>query len=268
MALCRKFMENVQITAWSKQLGLTSNFTVAEVRLDSLEDEMQQSGKEDLAKTYLTKDEHHRFHEFTSRKRQVEWLGGRICAKYAANQLIEPTKEVDHAEWQNWSVIADEHGKPLIKSNQKEFANPALCISISHSDRLAVAIAAHFPCGIDIQKIVPTTLKVQDRFSIPEERSLLEKSNGLKSLDENTRLTILWSAKEAIRKAVAVRPLLNFTEIKLIKITEHIEHKGLRLDFVCQRDNTPTSNSTGSLKIMVKVHEEFAFALTIIPSNT
>lgn len=264
MTLCRKFMKDHTTAAWATHLGLTEKFTVAEIRLDKLEAEMQRSGRENLANTYLSKEEQRRFLEFTFNKRQVEWLGGRICAKYAINQLLEPT---NHIEWQNWTVSADLNGKPYLKSNKKEFAGPAPAISISHSNRLAVAMAASAPCGIDIQKIVPTTLKVQDRFSIPEERSLLAKSDDLKSADENTRLTLLWSAKEAIRKAVSVHPLLYFTEIKLIKIEEHTDHESLQLDFVCQRDNTPLNNSTGSLKIMATIHEEFAFALTVITNH-
>lgn len=263
MTPVRNFMEDNQTKVWAAQLGFNGNFTVAEVRLDVLESLTRQSGKSSLAEIYLTPQEQRRFFEFTYGKRQNEWLGGRICAKYAANQLLQPTKKISPTEWQNWTVVADEQGKPYLKPSRPGNSGPSPEISISHSSRLAVAIACQAACGIDIQKIVSTTVKVQNRFSTLGERSLLENFPGREATDEAGGLTLLWSAKEAVRKAVSVRPLLYFTEIKLEKITVLPSEDTLLLDFVCQRDTIAAHHSTKFLQVMAMLHENFALALTI-----
>ena len=244
-------MEDMLAKVWAARLGVPDNFTVALVRLDMLELQMQQTGKTGLAEFYLTPEEQRRFFGFTYRKRQTEWFGGRICAKYAAARLLHPDCRTEAIPWRDWTVSADEHGKPFLKPGQCD-------ISISHSGRLAVAMAAPVSCGIDIQKITPTVVKVQDRFSSADERLLLAAAPGLKTADEMTRLTVLWSAKEAVRKAFAASPLPGFMEIEQARIDGSLDgREGLLIDFVCQRDNP----SAHRLQVMAMLYDDFAFAL-------
>lgn len=162
----------------------------------------------EVAGQHLSKDELNRWSRFVREKRRVEWLGGRLAAKWAASGLLGETA----VDWQNLVVRSEESGRPYLEPGSKAAAP---FISISHSGPLVAALAANLPCGLDIQQPGPKIHKVRECFALPEEQNLLSSSLP-DSFSETLRLTMLWAAKEAVRKMVRVSPLLGLLEIRLL----------------------------------------------------
>lgn len=145
----------------------------------------------------LSQAELTRYAGFTYAKRQCEWLGGRLICKFAALYLTAPPSALTMAAL---SVLPAPSGAPLLSCpSLPTWTLPA--VSISHSDRYAVAMAVQAgTCGIDLQKTTPQTVRVADRFAGPAEVQLLRET--LPELEESQLLTLLWAAKEALKKGL------------------------------------------------------------------
>ena len=168
------------------------------VKLDDLEEALQNEHTYRYLISLLSLEEKKLFSIFTYPKRRREWLGGRLAAKSAVLQLLQIDSTIKSLP--ELSILPKENGSPQLSSSLfDEDKLPAL--SISHSNRFAVAMATKATsCGIDIQKISEKTERVADRFSEPDELLLLQNHTPL--LNTQERLTLLWSAKEALKKAL------------------------------------------------------------------
>ena len=116
-------------------------------------------------------------------------------------------------DWQSLVIRSAEDGRPYVATEAQAVAP---FISISHSGPLAAALAANLPCGLDIQQPGPNIHRVKKRFALREEEDILAASLRSEAFPETERLTMLWAAKEAVRKAVRVSPLLGLLEIRLL----------------------------------------------------
>ncbi|MFA7383830.1 MAG: 4'-phosphopantetheinyl transferase superfamily protein [Desulfurivibrionaceae bacterium] len=157
---------------------------------------------------YLGPDELARWTGFSLEKRRSEWLGGRLSAKWAAAGLLGKTA----VDWQGLIIHSEKDGRPCLATEAHAVVP---FISISHSGHLAAALAANCPCGLDLQQPSPKINPVKKRFAGPEEENLLAASLP-RSFSETDRLTMLWAAKEAVRKMVRTSPLLGLLEIRLL----------------------------------------------------
>ena len=227
---------------------------ISQVRLDLLDACLQKSGAKSLIEIYLTAEEQERFQAFGYKKRRNEWLGGRIAAKHAVMRLFDSTED---SEWQRWSVEPNEAGRPYIRSVSMAVSLPE--ISISHSGDLAIAMATKdSQCGIDVQKIVPTVGKVRDRFSISQERAMLEKNPTLSGMNQDRRLSLLWSAKEAFRKAFSATPFPGFMEMRLENISGNRD-TGWVFDCIFEREDVRLNFSA-----ICMLSGEYSLALTCV----
>lgn len=151
---------------------------------------------------------------FKYKKRNREWLGGRICAKQCLklfsrlqgneNRLSPP---------KDYGVVADESGKPFF-SNLKDcqtFLFPHL--SISHSKTLATALCATNRCGIDIQYRSHSLIKVREKFLNSTEELLLQKK--LPNLSNTAQLSLIWAGKEALKKMLSSTGMPGFHDLRL-----------------------------------------------------
>jgi phosphopantetheinyl transferase len=120
--------------------------------------------------------------------------------------------------WQDIAIESQESGRPFCvtgKLDQRPHNIPD--ISISHSSDLAAAMAvSRGKCGIDIQQTSQKTVKVRERFCTQEEHEMLQ--GFLPDASETVRLTLLWAAKEALRKAADITPVPGFLELQLMEI--------------------------------------------------
>ena len=161
----------------------------------------------ELARQYLNADESPQWSGFHLEKRRAEWLGGRLAAKWAASGFMGETAP----EWRNLAIRNEEDGRPYITAGN---CSVAPFVSISHSGPMAAALAANLPCGLDLQEPGERIHRVKERFVAPKEADIL--SGSLPPFTETQRLTLLWAAKEAVRKAVRITPLLGLLEIRLL----------------------------------------------------
>lgn len=180
----------------------------ARLRLGCVELAGLASCTSEMASEYLRADELERWAGFSQEKRHNEWLGGRVAAKWAAAKLLGETA----VDWQGLAIRNEGDGRPSVAAEAHAVAP---FISISHSGPLAAALAANLPCGLDIQQPGANILRVKKRFALREEEDILASSLP-EAFTETQRLTMLWAAKEAVRKAVRTSPLLGLLEICLL----------------------------------------------------
>ena len=184
-----------------------------------------------LSKQILSKKEQAYFRRFTYLKRQREWLGGRSAAKIALLDL-GPTRQPDN--FQALSILPDPHGRPIPDTI------PGIALSISHSDRFAVALAVRgAACGIDLQKISTKLPGLTNRFASSRELNILRSQ--ITGEQELTRLTMLWSTKEALKKKILYDQPALFSGIQLQHIS-CLEHQIYR--FSCSIHNHPEQSVT------------------------
>lgn len=162
----------------------------------------------------LSEAEQGRYAGFTYPKRQREWLGGRLTCKFAVLHLATPPVQIPMPAL---SVLPAANGAPLLSCpSLPTWSLPA--ISISHSDGYVVALAARArACGIDLQKTSPQTVRVADRFAEPAEILLLQEA--LPELEETQLLTLLWAAKEALKKGLLRDQPVVFQGVSLQALT-------------------------------------------------
>jgi phosphopantetheinyl transferase len=188
--------------------------------LESLAMETRRAGDKAMADNCLSPIEQQRYGDFSYEKRKNEWLGGRISAKIAAAKCMAASDigEKKPIAWQDIAIESQESGRPFCvtgKQDQKPQNIPD--ISISHSSGLAAAMAvSRGKCGIDIQQASQKTVKVRERFCTREEHEMLQ--GFLPDASETVRLTLLWAAKEALRKAADTSPVPGFLELQLMEI--------------------------------------------------
>lgn len=147
--------------------------------------------------------------KFAAKKR--DFLLGRLAAKCAIGEWI-PERDLRLIE-----IRAGEHGEPLVQHAQAGSAE----VTVSHSHGLAVALAysATFPMGIDLETVSAVSagaIMSELGTSGPEQAWL-----AAAGVDEATACCVLWTAREALGKALKSgldRPLgtLSLTEIRAV----------------------------------------------------
>jgi len=150
-------------------------------------------------------------------KRRQEWLAGRICAKQALHSFLHNTpKPPPLPDHHRWRVAAEESGRPYFKQ-LPGIALPFPQLSITHSKSFAAALVSTRPCGIDIQYPSEGLDRVKERFCTEKEAERLQQS--LPHLPHLSRLSLLWTGKEAIKKMLSPTGIPGFHEIALGDIT-------------------------------------------------
>jgi len=214
---------------------------------------------------YLSRQEQKFWRRLTSAKRKREWLGGRFAAKYAAAQMI--ARPGDDIDWFRVAVHYDNNGRPVLAAEGQLPGLPD--ISISHSADLTAAMAVSSGlCGLDIQKITDRVARVQDRFCSEVETEVI-RSFFRDSSDQHhsTLLTMLWAAKEALRKVEKTSVLPGFMELELRKINEISQQSDRafwKLIFTRKyrdRHDTPCSREYA---VGVRLIEDYVLAVTTV----
>jgi 4'-phosphopantetheinyl transferase len=117
------------------------------------------------------------------------------------------TRKLLAQENSNYKITYDINGKPLLNSNFN--------ISISHSHEIAaIAISNNSKIGLDVQLKESKILNIQNKF--------LNKSEKLNISDDSCvdNLTMIWTSKESIYKAVGLKGISFSNNIKIDKVME------------------------------------------------
>lgn len=221
---------------------------LALIDLGELEIACRRPGGRRSVEDFLSPEEKKRLAAYTYPKRRNEWLGGRLAGKICVLELLRQPKALRLLA--AISILPTEHGIP------RAFASLALphslpAVSISHSGRYAAAMAtAHAACGIDIQEVSARIIGVADRFAGPEEVQILR--DAVPEGEEARRLTLLWAAKEALKKSLlSDRPVL-FRGMLLQSISSC---SGFILRFACPAGaDRPVDIATASLDGYMLAH--------------
>jgi 4'-phosphopantetheinyl transferase len=107
----------------------------------------------------------------------------------------------------NHKITYNNNGKPLLNSKYN--------ISISHSHEIAaIAISDNSKIGLDVQLKESKILNIQNKF--------LNKSEKLNISDDSCVdiLTMIWTSKESIYKAVGLKGISFSNNIKIDKVIE------------------------------------------------
>jgi 4'-phosphopantetheinyl transferase len=155
----------------------------------------------------LTEAEMDRFAQFRNQKRKVEWLAGRMAAKTAFSRFAQA--EDGFQRDPEVSVLYEASGAPIFKDY------PEVTLSISHSNEYALAVAAGFGIGVDIERIEPRPMALTDYFFCEDERRLLENDCPLQTQKE-AMITWLWSRKEALSKFLRLGGKLDFSRLNVV----------------------------------------------------
>ena len=181
------------------------------IPLEPLQEFLEQSNAR--LDRWLTEGERQLLAGFSLKKRRLEWLGGRLSAKVALLSLLNgPGLDFSAKQLE---ILPDGMGRPHLIS-LGEALPEEIFFSISHSGCHAAALASlRRPCGLDIQQPASALTGIKERFSTAAERRLLQSCPQLAQLDTIKQLALLWSAKEAFRKALSLSPLPAFLETRL-----------------------------------------------------
>ena len=235
-------------TPWATALGLNEPLAVTLLDLAQTADIIPTPQLGEI----LGVAELERYHGFRYPKRRQEWLGGRLAAKAAVTQLLTASGTEPPAP-AALVIAADRSGKPLL-------ALPGLGLSvhlsITHSHGRAAALAGHHPCGIDLQYATPTVVRVRERFATTEEERILAAALGRRV--EILRLTLLWAAKEAIRKMAPIRPLPAFHDTVL----SAVQPAGAEYLFLF---SAPKICHNAPLRVVAAMRDDYALAVSVLP---
>ena len=117
------------------------------------------------------------------------------------------TRKVLALENSDYKISYNNNGKPLLNSKYN--------ISISHSHQIAaVAISDNSKIGLDVQLNENKIFNIQDKFLNPTEKLNIGENPSLKIL------TMIWTSKESIYKAVGLKGILFSDNIKIEKVVE------------------------------------------------
>lgn len=172
--------------------------------------------EEEVLQECLLPGERARLARFALRKRQLEWLGGRLAVKKA---LIDADRiRNNQSEWRDWTIANAAGGRPYAV-RKTTLLREAPAISISHSGRYACGIAGLTQCGVDLQEIRSMITTVRQRFVSHDEQALLASAENRYEGSEQEWLTLLWSVKEAVRKCADQHPLPGFLAMRATRVS-------------------------------------------------
>ncbi|MDI7267638.1 MAG: 4'-phosphopantetheinyl transferase superfamily protein, partial [Myxococcota bacterium] len=200
-----------------------------EVRLDLLA-----SDADGIAAGYLGPAESSLYRQIGSRKRRVDWLGGRLAAKRLAASYLLEVVGVRVAE-ADIGVVADTHGAPDVRiAGRPDLERLLPAVAISHGAGRAVAVLAPrnsgTRVGVDVEAIEPRSPAFSRHVLTEREARLAEAS----PLNGGT-LTLLWTVKEAVSKALGVGMTIDPRDIDVRDLRDGVAVVDLRGDAETRR---------------------------------
>jgi phosphopantetheinyl transferase len=171
------------------------------------------------APIWLSENELRKFHAMGVEKRKKQYFLGRITTKKALLSFV------DGFAFGKINVINKKSGCPIIE-------NSSYSTSITHTDEIVASLVfkRKFSFGIDIENI--------ERGRIETLKSVVFNEENIP--EDSKRLTVAWTLKETLSKALCCGFSRSFEEFKLLKFSgnesiftcsysKHPEFKGIAL---------------------------------------
>ena len=145
-----------------------------------------------LSEEFLSESEKKQLGNFQFPKKKQDFLLGRLAAKRALGAwLSEP-------DLRRIEIRSGDHGEPLVRHPR---AGPAeVTISHSHGFAVALAFSAEHPMGLDLETIsaVSAATIISELGASAAEQAWLATAG----VDDATACSVLWTAREALGKAL------------------------------------------------------------------
>jgi 4'-phosphopantetheinyl transferase EntD len=192
-------------------------------------------------------------------KRRSEYLTGRVCAKMAIQDFLSPSQIPSKPNiLSEIEILNGVNGRPKVHIHTDQADDLKMDISISHCGDYGVALAAEAKCGIDLQRQEAALLRVKDRYCSENEFRLLE--DFLPDNDTATKLTILWAAKEAAKKALSYWQMPGFLDLGVYKLEKSQDYIALSFH-TPETDNQQTPKG---VKVVAVTFGDYALAICLI----
>ncbi len=199
-------------------------------------------------------------------KRRAEYLTGRICAKRAVYSFLTDSSTYQQSLALPEIEIANTTiGRPnvhLHRPHRLKSTTPKMDISISHSGDYGAALAAESRCGIDLQLQKATLLHVQEKYCSEVEYRLLETS--LTNYGPLPRLTLLWAAKEAGKKALSYWQMPGFLDLQLCALKRYADHVAISLHIT----NTRNQQLPNKITVVAGMFDDYALAICLVREDS
>lgn len=151
---------------------------------------------------------------FRCSRRRAEFVAGRIAARKAVARLMR-----DHGPGRV-EILNDVTGAPFV------VALPSLQVSISHSNRVALAVAAHVPVGVDLEANEARPAAFARLFFTTQEQERLSTTAGEA---QQTFLNMLWTRKEAVSKVGHWGGTLAFASVDCLAAHVHMDGRAIEV---------------------------------------
>ncbi len=232
------------------------------IDLQSLSRILDRGNRTEPLMEWLSDSEKQRYHSFRFQKRKVEWLGGRLCAKLALKNYIKKFHLLQTIPLSSELIIGSlENGRPFFNNNRLASLIELPDLSISHTSQYGTAMVSKTWCGVDIQEPRPSLANVKEKYCLASEETLLQSilGNNKSSL---VPLTLLWAAKESLRKALSRYRLFGFLEMACSSIDIVDRHTYL-FSFSIE----DIQSTAGSLTVIVLFTHELGFGICQLPRS-
>jgi 4'-phosphopantetheinyl transferase len=170
---------------------------------------------QDFTRHLLSAQELARINVFKSRKRQIEWLAGRLAAKSLAHFCTDPTLALPDAR-----IAYHPEGAPYLEQR------PDLSLSISHAGAYAVAglvTSIETALGLDIEQ----TRALDIASILPVAFS--DRERQLMAPGDQDRFFACWTLKEAYLKYLGRGFRDNLQRVEILGL-DTIRHHGRIID--------------------------------------
>lgn len=190
-------------------------------------------------------------------KRQSEWLTGRLCAKLALQTFLDrPGNKQPPTPLCRLEIVNDPSGRPRIGGPAAANVHN-IDLSISHAKEYGLALVADCCCGIDIQRAEQTLVRVQEKFC--RETEINRVVRQLPQPDTLQTLNLLWTAKEAAKKAMSRQRMPGFLQLFLDDIAAQDEGYLLTL-----RHEGEGASSYPPIQVIAGCYREYTLALCLL----
>ncbi len=135
-------------------------------------------------------------------RRRKQWLQGRIAAKDAVRLLLKQRYHLE-ASYGDIEIFSNKYGQPVVYGELVAKLGSYLCLSISHSGKMAAAVTGEYPdhegVGIDVEPLEQSHEGLDEIAFTSGERTHLSEVPVTRRKEWVLRL---WCAKEAVAKAL------------------------------------------------------------------
>ncbi len=214
------------------------------------------SGTVVSSKHFLHPKEHKQLGEYQLKKRRDEWLTGRICAKIAAGNFL-----ADDTFLATQLIIATKStGRPFLTGEIPQRLHQS-DVSLSHGAGYGLATVTEGRCGVDVEAITRDFHRIQEKFCSPQETQNM--AQHATKLTTQQSLALLWTAKEASKKALSFTKTPGFLDLRLVKFAPY--NSNWAIDFLVEK--RLNQQQPQCISVIAGLFENISLAISITAKN-